>query len=299
MLGPRDGGALRVVDAHAHVWISGAPEGAPRLDDEALALHELRELRASGGSALIDCQPGGCGRDGAVLRRLMEESGVAIVAVTGFHLRRYYPAGVGPWVDPEHALDLFVSELTQGLREAPEARAGLVKCAWTGSGGEERVLLDAALGAARREGAPVLVHTERGRAVERFCELVADAGVAPGRVQLSHLDKRPDRALHLELARAGFVLGYDTFLRPSYEPEHGVWPLLRALVDEGLWRQATLGTDLVEHSRWHAAGGPGLRALPLEIVERLRREGVEGAPLQALAGGNAIRLLGQSAEVAA
>jgi predicted metal-dependent phosphotriesterase family hydrolase len=299
VLGPRDGATLRVIDAHAHLWIAAGPEGSPRLEDEELALRELRELRSAGGDALIDCQPGGCGRDGAVLRRLMEASGVAVVAVTGFHLRRHYLPGTGPWADPDGALECFAGELRDGLAEAPAARAGIVKCAWTGAGGPERALLEAGLAAARREGAPVLVHTERGEAVERLCELVLDAGVPPGRVQLSHVDKRPDHELHRELARAGFVLGYDTFLRPRYRPAERVWPLLHALVREGLWRHVTLGTDLVERADWHAAGGPGLRALPLDVVGALRRAGVEGEPLRALAGGNAVRLLCHDAQVAA
>jgi 5-phospho-D-xylono-1,4-lactonase len=299
VLGPRDGKALRVVDAHAHTWISGAPEGSPELADEALALSELRDLRAAGGSALIDCQPGGCGRDGRVQRRLMEGSGIAIMAATGFHMRRHYPAPGGPWADPVGAHALFVGELRDGLREAPDARAGVVKCAFTGAAGVERELLQAALLAARVEDAPVIVHTERGQAVEELYEHVSAAGVPTGRVQLSHVDKRPDLGVHLELARAGFVLGYDTFLRPGYDPERRVWPLLHALVEERLWRQITLGTYLVDLCAWRVAGGPGLRALPLDVVDRLRREGVGQEALAALAGGNAVRLLGQRVEVAA
>ena len=299
VLGPRDGDGLRVVDAHAHVWIAGAPRGSPELADQSLALRELRDLRAFGGRALIDCQPGGCGRDGLVLRRLMRDSGVAIVAVTGFHMRRHYPGGGGPWGDPDGAVALFLRELREGLCEEPTARAGVVKCAWTGMPGVERELLRSVLHAARTAGAPLLVHTERGHAVEQLCDLIQAAGLPPGRVQLSHVDKRPDHGLHAEMARAGFVLGYDTFLRPRYDPEQGVWPLLRAMVDDGLWRNVTLGTDLVEHAAWRVAGGPGLRALPLGVLARLRREGMEGEPLDALAGGNAVRLLGEHAEVAA
>jgi 5-phospho-D-xylono-1,4-lactonase len=297
VLGARAGEGLWVFDAHAHVWIKGAPPGSPELGDEGLALEELRDLAATGGQGLIDCQPGGCGRDGEVLRRLMDASGIAIVAVTGFHLRRHYPGGGGPWADPEGALELFRAELRDGLGEAPAARAGVVKCAWTGTGGAESQLIGAALEAARGEGVPLLVHTERGHDVERLCEHLLSSGLPPGRVQLSHVDKRPDHALHLELARAGFVLCYDTFLRPKYDPEQRVWPLLRAMIEAGLWRQVTLGTDLVEPAAWHVGGGSGLRALPLQVVERLRRERVQRDALDALAGGNAVRLLGHRAEV--
>jgi 5-phospho-D-xylono-1,4-lactonase len=296
VLGPRDGSRFDVVNAHDHVWIADAPEGCPRLDDEAVSLAELRDLRAAGGAALIDCQPGGCGRDGRVLRRLMRGSRVAIVASSGFHLRRYYPAGSGPWDKRAAALDLFLAELRDGLVEAPEARAGVVKCAWTGAGGQERELLAAAFEAARLADAPLVVHTERGERVQELCELALAADLSPWRVQLSHVDKRPDPALHLELARAGFMLGYDSFLRPKYRPEEGVWRLLRALLEERLWRHITLGLDLVDIRAWHVRGGPGLRALPGEVLDRLRREGAGTVVLRALAGQNAVRLLaGQSA----
>jgi phosphotriesterase-related protein len=228
-----------------------------------------------------------------VLARLMRDSGIAIVASTGFHLREWYRPGAGPWAGPAGALELFLGELKDGLVEEPAVRAGVVKCAWTGADdGAERELMAAALTAARTADTGVVVHTERGAHVERLCETVLDAGLAPERVQLSHVDKRPDPGLHLELARAGFVLGYDTFLRPKYDPERHVWPLLRTLVDEGLWRHVTLGLDLVDTSAWRVCGGPGLRTLPRELVPRLRREGADGRALRALAGGNAIRMLG-------
>lgn len=292
VLGPRDGERLKVVDAHAHLWISGVPAGRPVLADEKLAAEELHDARAAGSSALVDCQPGGCGRDARVLRWLMAESGVAIVASTGFHLRGWYRPGAGPWADTSAALELFLDELTEGLREERDARAGVVKCAWTGEEDEEeRELIAAGLEAARAADVGLVVHTERGAHVERLCELVREAGVAPGRVQLSHIDKRPDPGLHLELARAGFVLGYDTFLRPKYRPEENAWVLLRELLAEGLWRQVTLGLDLVDQADWRVCGGPGLRTLPRDLLARLRREGAGEHALRALAGRNAIRML--------
>jgi 5-phospho-D-xylono-1,4-lactonase len=291
VLGPRDGEQLGVVDAHAHLWISGAAADRPALEDEQLALAELRDAGAAGSAAVIDCQPGRCGRDGRVLRRLMEASGVAVVASTGFHLRGWYRPGAGPWEDPSGARERFAAELRDGLEEEPRARAGVVKCAWTGEDEGETELMAAALEAARAADVGLVVHTERGAHVERLCEVVLGAGVVPSRVQLSHVDKRPDLELHLELARAGFVLGYDTFLRPRYEPEENVWRLLRGVLAEGLCRHVTLGLDLVDTAAWRVRGGPGLRTLPRELLTRLRREGASEVALRALAGRNAVRLL--------
>jgi phosphotriesterase-related protein len=214
-------------------------------------------------------------------------------------MRRHYASDEGPWRDPDWARDEFSAELRRGLREAPAVRAGVIKCAWTGAGGVERELLLAALDAARGADVAAIVHTEQGQAVVELAALVADAGFDPAAVQLSHVDKRPDPALHAELARAGFVLGYDTFLRPKYDPERRVWPLLRSMVEAGLSAQVTLGTDLVDTAAWRVGGGPGLRALPRGVLAQLRREGVDEEVLAGLAGGNALRLLARRSGVPA
>lgn len=285
-------GVVGVADAHGHLWIDAPVAGAPTLTDGQAAATELALFGAAGGTLVVDCQPGGCGRDGRVLARLSAQSGVAVVAATGFHLRRYYTMAPGPWtLGGEDAARAFARELTEGLAEAPGIRAGVVKAAWTGEGGRGEDLMRAALTAARVTDRGLIVHTEAGARVEALPRLVEEVGVSPGRVQLSHVDKRPDAGLHRELARAGYMLGYDTFLRPTYEPERGVWPLLRAMIDDGLWRQITLGLDIVDANLWAARGGPGLRAIPLAIMARLRRDGVGEEAVRALGGGNVARLL--------
>ena len=52
------------------------------MDDEARSAAELAQYRKSGGALLVDAQPGGYGRDAAVLKRLSAKSNVHIVAVT-------------------------------------------------------------------------------------------------------------------------------------------------------------------------------------------------------------------------
>src|SRR5690606_27840141 len=67
----------------------------------------------------IDCQPPFAGRDARRLAAISRDSGVALACVTGFHLARYYPAGVRPWSSAAAAADLFEREVTTGLTEAP------------------------------------------------------------------------------------------------------------------------------------------------------------------------------------
>jgi 5-phospho-D-xylono-1,4-lactonase len=280
-----------LVDAHCHLWIHPAPEGAPHLADEEAALAELRDFRVAGGVAVLDCQPGACGRDARVLWRLTEASGVAIICSTGFHMERHYRPGEGPWADPSAAYERFAAELRFGTSEEPAVRPGIVKCAYTGAAGREAELMRAAFAAARGAGAAVVVHTERGQAAEGLAALADETGVDPGSVQVSHIDKRPDRDLHRSLARAGFVLGFDTFARPKYQPDSRAWPLLLGLVEDGLASRVTLGLDLADAGGWSVRGGPGLRLLAA-LAGRLEAAGVDEADVRALAGQNALRLVG-------
>jgi phosphotriesterase-related protein len=278
-----------VVEAHGHLHVD-PPGPGPVLRDEAAARAELASFRDAGGALVVDCQPGGAGRDGAALARISRRAGVHIVCATGFHLRRYH-AGGPPWSDPAAARERFERELGEGLDEAPEVRPGVVKTAWTGDDADEAELLSAAVAAARAHDRGVVVHTEPEGPLGPLMETLREAGTAPGRVQLSHIDKRPDAGLHRELAAAGHVLGYDTFLRPKYRPDEHVWPLLETMLGEGGAR-ITVGLDLVEPAAWSTGGGPGLRAIADMIVPRLRALGAGDADVARLTRDNALAVLG-------
>ena len=55
-----------------------APEKAPKIVaqtaelDETAVTRELQQYKAAGGGAVVDCQPGGCGRNGRILPQLTQ-----------------------------------------------------------------------------------------------------------------------------------------------------------------------------------------------------------------------------------
>jgi predicted metal-dependent phosphotriesterase family hydrolase len=291
------------VDAHEHTWIdapaAARAAGLPALTNAEAVADELREFAGAGGGAVLDCQPPFCGRDARRMEAIAARSGVAVVACTGFHLPAWYDAGSPPWSwQPSRAADEFARELTIGLRELPEARAGAIKAAHDGDTADPRVraLLEAAAEAALRTDAPLVVHTERGAQVEELAALLAGAGVEPSRVLLCHVDKRPDAALHAELADAGFRLEYDTFVRPRYAPDTGVWPLVERMLDDGYAASIAVGLDLADPALWAFAGGPGMSALTRDVPARLSALGASAGDVRALCGGTALGLLGLPVE---
>lgn len=292
---------MGVCDAHNHVWIegfAGSDPANPVLDQFDHIRDELADYKKAGGSAILDCQPGGCGRNGLRLRDLSEASGVNIVACTGFHRRKYYPPNAALWKMSSHsAADLFIKELTSSLEESADdahpIKAGFIKISLEGRW-EDCPLpyLEAAAEAASKTGYLIEIHTEKGALAPEIVEYFSGRGVSAGRLVICHIDKRPDFGLHAELAAAGALLEYDTFFRAKYEPETRLWPLIDCMVAAGLGESVALATDMAEKEMYRSiGGGPGLASLPRTITPRLRERGIPEADITWLTGGNIARRL--------
>ena len=298
VLGARAAGALGITDAHNHLWIemvAGAAPGAPQLVQRAAIMAELAQYKAAGGGAVIDCQPDGCGRNAAILADLAELSGVAVVACSGFHRQRYYAPTHDLWrQDADTCAQGFIREVCEGTSEtiasARPVRVGFVKAALEATLAQTPAqLLEGAITAALETGAALLVHSEKGQAVEDFLALAQRSGLDPRRIILCHVDKRADFGLHRELAQAGVLLEYDTFYRPQYQPESNVWPLIERMVAAGLEGSVALATDMAEERLWRFSGevnAPGLTGFVEVIGARLMRDGFSAAVIAKLTGEN-------------
>lgn len=285
---------LGFVDAHSHSWIDiveGSAPAAPHLNDEEIILAGLEAYSNAGGSAIVDCQPGYCGRNGNKLARHAILSGVSIVACTGFHRRQYYGSELGPWkMSAQEASDFFLDEIKNGLCETRSThrvvKPGFIKIAAEKTLAESpQALFEAAASACRVTGLAIEMHTERGADVESFLAFFLGRKVSPSRLVFCHVDKRPDFGLHRELAGAGVLLEYDTFFRPYYQPEDHVWPLLNQMIQAGLGSSVALATDMASENMWQQLGPA---AFITEIGGRLRNEGVDPITLQQLLGGNIV-----------
>jgi phosphotriesterase-related protein len=310
--GPVAPEALGVTDAHNHVWIFPAVStpGLPVLADAESIAQEMAAYRDAGGCAMVDCQPGRAGRDAVMLKRLSEQSQVAVVACTGFHLRKYYPPDEPLWSwSADAAAALFIRELRVSVEETsvepadhlrsairnPQSAviAGFIKVACEATlAASPQHLLQAAAQAAVETGVALEVHTEKGAAAESIVQFFGDQGVHLRQLVICHIDKRPDFGLHRELAVAGVLLEYDTFYRPKYDPERGVWPLLEQMIGANFGSSVALATDIAERDLWETmGGGPGLAGLLTIIRPRLLKMGVSPGVLAGLLGGNIVRRL--------
>ena len=87
---------LGFCQCHEHIMLRpGVPSElnpALRADEVEKSVQEVESYRRGGGDSLVDAQPVGCGRMPEQLRQVARRTGVHLIASTGFHLRRFYPA---------------------------------------------------------------------------------------------------------------------------------------------------------------------------------------------------------------
>ncbi len=298
---------IGICDAHNHVWIDPVPDawaGSPLLNDRKTIQMELAAYREAGGCTIVDCQPGGCGRNGNELLELSLASDVKLIACTGFHRARYYSADFWLWNASEAEITpYFIDELSVSLIETKQTgipvRAGFIKVACEATIDlTPHTALDAAIAAATQTGAAVEVHTEQGADAENIAVYFIKGGLTPDRVILCHMDKRPNISMHVELAKSGFLLEYDTFFRSKYDPENNLWKLLESMAGQGFCDRVALATDMAESSFWkYIGGGPGLESFPRQIRSRLVEIGLDIKSIELMMGGNIAARLARPAAV--
>jgi 5-phospho-D-xylono-1,4-lactonase len=287
---------FKIIDAHLHLWIK---EDTVRLDNINIfkkyeqIKNQIINYKKIGGFELVDCTPCGCGRDGNILKNLSADTGVNIIVTTGFHKKIYYHPDFFIWKQNiEEAKEFFISEIQNCIFECKDTgqslKAGVIKIPFIGILDDSYLkLTDAAIKAAIKTGAPVIVHTDQGLNIEDFADYMEQCGMNPKKVMLCHMDKRNDIDLHRSLAKRGYYLEYDTFLRAKYSPEKNLWPLLEKMIFMGYDNSIVIGSDIYEDNMWkEICGNGGLSGFFNSIVNRLEDLKIPRNIIKKIIGGN-------------
>jgi predicted metal-dependent phosphotriesterase family hydrolase len=274
VLGDIEPGELGVTYAHEHLVIDG---GRPVLMEPEFDLADVdamtREVGAAaelGLRAVVDAMPCDAGRNVEKLAELSRRTGVHVLAPTGLHHDRYYgPVHWSHRVSVDELAELFALDVTDGIDANDYSgpvvrrtahRAGLIKVAGTADGLSlrDRRVFEAAGETHRRTGAPILTHCEHGTGALEQVRLLADLGVDPSHVVLSHVDKVVDRGYHRELLGTGAAGEYDQSFRWG-ERDNGTVRLIGWMVEDGLGDRIVLGMDAARRRYYAVHGGaPGL-----------------------------------------
>ena len=245
------------------------------LNDEALACAELDPLVRAGGSALIECTTIDLGRDVEALRRISRQSGVHIVASTGWYRELFYP----PEIDRLTVADLtnlMVGELTEGVT-GTNSRAGIIGEIGVNldyaTAQEERVLRAAAR-AQRRTGAPLSTHSSMYPVGLAQLEILLGEGVEPSRVIIGHCDTYLDLAYHRKILETGAYVAFDTIGREHMNPDIRRAEFVVHLLREGWGERLLLSSDRCHRTDLTAFGGVGYAHVFTTFFQQLRELGV-------------------------
>jgi len=273
-----------ITDAHDHLFLTTPALPGQELDDLEKVAAEVGEARAGGMSTIVELTPIGLGRRPELMRRVAGQTGIHVVAASGYHRDAHYPAGHWVYDASEELLhDRVRADIEQGMHpddwldpDAPpdSAHAGVVKlgASYQHISAAERKRFAAAAAAAAATGTAVVVHTEIGTCADEVIDLLTSAGLAPQRIVLAHMDRNPDAEWHAELLARGVYLVYDTPGRIKYQPDSVLLDLISRLVEQGFGGQLLLGLDLGQRDYFRSyGGGPGLRYLLEMFAPRLRR----------------------------
>jgi phosphotriesterase-related protein len=252
---------------HEHIFVADGPSRAvsPALymDDFDKSLAETRLYQNAGGSAFVDAQPHGCGRMAANLKKVSEQTGVHIIACTGFHKTEFFEDADWLARQSEDALTrIYMQEVTTGMDGGTglTARAGLIKCAAVPGLNHASPLYEklfaAAGNAARETGAALFVHFDPDADAMKLLEYFRARSIPPERLILCHLDRaKYDAAYHMELASAGVFLEYDTIHREKYHSDEKELKLIEAMLVMGYASNLLLGLDTT-NQRLKSYGAP-------------------------------------------
>ena len=290
---------LGFCQCHEHLLIapgrSGEIDPALCFHDIARSVQEACRYRAAGGSSLVDAQPVGCGRMASGLLEISRQAGISLVASTGFHKMRFYPEE--HWIfsaSSSQLRDLFIHELETGMyvdgdSHFPDsfipARAGIIKTALDSCGltPQYEKLFTAAAAASQETGSPIMIHVEKGSDPLLLLDFLTEQGIEPSRLIFCHLDRAcSDTGIHLELARAGCYLEYDTIGRFKYHSDDEEILYFQLLKEQNLLSQLLFSLDTTR-LRLKAYSGPeavGLDYILLVFLPLLETAGFTSAEIR-------------------
>ena len=121
--------------------------------------------------------------------------------------------------------------------------------------------------------------------------MLADGGADLAKVSISHLDLVDDVEYHVEVARTGAFVQYDTIGKEQYQSDAVRLRLTLELIDRGWANHLMLACDISRSAYLRREGGIGYAYLLTQFVPKLRQAGVEETTLHTILVENPRRFL--------
>jgi phosphotriesterase-related protein len=259
------------------------------LDDEPLAITELRAFAEAGGQTVVEPTCNGIGRNPRAMQRISKACALNIVMGAGYYLGSSHPAEVARLSVTDIA-DGIVREALHGV-DGSDAKIGLIGEIGVSSDftTEEEKSLRGAAQAHVRTGLPLMVHLPGWfRLGHKVLDIVAEEGGDLSHTVLCHMNpSHDDLAYQGELAGRGAFLEYDMIGMDFFYADQQVQcpsdeDAARAivkLIDAGHLGRILLSHDVFLKMMLTRYGGNGYAYILKHFLPRLERHGLDPVAL--------------------
>jgi phosphotriesterase-related protein len=260
---------------HLHIDLSGFKNNPDcRLDQYDLICQEMRELRAAGVSNIIEMTNRYMGRNPQFLLDIMRDSGMNVMACTGYYQDAFFPEYVTTRSVAQLAQEM-VDEIVTGI-DGTDLKAGIIAEIGSSEGAitprEEKVFIAAAR-AHNETGRPISTHTSFSTMGLEQLALLKAQGVDLSRVVVGHCDLKDNLDNILRMIDLGAYVQFDTIGKNNYYPDEKRIGMLHALRERGLLNRVMLSMDITRRSHLKANGGTGYGYLLTSFIPQLRHCG--------------------------
>ncbi|AWV25042.1 phosphotriesterase-related protein [Citrobacter portucalensis] len=272
------------VHEHLHIDLSGFKNNLDcRLDQYDLICQEMKDLRALGVSNIIEMTNRYMGRNPQFMLDLMRETGINVVACTGYYQDAFFPEHVAARSVEQLAQEM-VDEIVIGI-DGTELKAGIIAEIGSSEGVitplEEKVFIAAAR-AHIETGRPISTHTSFSTMGVEQLVLLQAHGVDLSRVTVGHCDLKDNLDNILRMIDLGAYVQFDTIGKNSYYPDENRIGMLHELRNRGLLNRVMLSMDITRRSHLKANGGNGYDYLLTTFIPQLRQSGFSQADVDTM-----------------
>ncbi|WP_423061352.1 phosphotriesterase-related protein [Citrobacter portucalensis] len=272
------------VHEHLHIDLSGFKNNLDcRLDQYDLICQEMKDLRASGVSNIIEMTNRYMGRNPQFMIDLMRDTGINVMACTGYYQDAFFPEHVAARSVEQLAQEM-VDEIVIGI-DGTELKAGIIAEIGSSEGVitplEEKVFIAAAR-AHIETGRPISTHTSFSTMGLEQLVLLQAHGVDLSRVTVGHCDLKDNLDNILRMIDLGAYVQFDTIGKNNYYPDEKRIGMLHELRNRGLLNRVMLSMDITRRSHLKANGGNGYDYLLTTFIPQLRQSGFSQADVDTM-----------------
>lgn len=261
-------------------------------DDVESLIDEIKNIKSKGIDSIVEVTNRGMGRNIEVMKRVADETGINVIASTGFYKEPFLPSYVYEMEEKELS-KLLIKDLTEGI-DNTDIKAHVIGEIGTSKDtmtDMEHKIFRVAARAHLETGRVFSTHTTLGTYAIKQIEFMKKHNIDLSKVVIGHLDLNCDSDYHLRIADNGCYLAFDTIGKNNYEKDEVRVKYIKNLIDRGHLNQIVLSQDITRKSHLKINGGIGYDHLIDNFIPKLLEAGITQSQIDKMLKENPRELL--------